>query len=81
MKDDLKDKLMDCNFFSLMTDGSTDHGVIEEAFTYVRYLEKSIARPVTAYLGIEEPKAGTGRGYLDVVDSCFQRATNMDSVT
>jgi len=64
-----------------MTDGSTDHGVIEEAIMYVRYLEKSTGRPVTAYLGIEEPKAGTGRGYLDAVDSCFQRATNIDSVT
>ena len=81
MKDDLKDKLMDCNFFSVMIDGSTDHGVIEEAIMYVRYLEKSVGRPVTAYLGIEEPKAGTGRGYLDAVDSCFQRATNIDAVT
>ena len=81
MKEDLADKLKECNFFSLMIDGSTDHGVIEEAIMYVRYLEKSVGRPVTAYLGIEEPKAGTGRGYLDAVDSCFQRVTNMNSVT
>ena len=64
-----------------MIDGSTDHGVIEEAIMYVRYLDKSTGRPVTSYLGIEEPKAGTGRGYLEAVDSCFQRVTNIDSVT
>ena len=79
MKDDLKDKLMDSNLLSLMS--STDHGVIEEAIMYERHLEKSAARPVTAYLGIQQPKAGTGRGYSDAVDSCFQRATNIDSVT
>ena len=64
-----------------MIDGSTDHGVIEEVIMYVRYLEKSVGGPVTVYLGIEEPKAGSGKGYLDAVDSCFQRVTNMNSVT
>ena len=43
--------------------GSTDHGVIEEAIMYVRYLDKSVGRPVTVFLGIEEPKAGTGQGF------------------
>ena len=31
IKDDLADNLKGCNVFSLMIDGSTDHGVIEEA--------------------------------------------------
>ena len=51
-------------FFSLMIDGSTDHGVIEEAIMYVCYLDKSVGRPLTVFLGIEEPKAGTGRGFF-----------------
>ena len=42
MKDDLADTLEACNFYSLMIDGSTDHGVIEEAIMYVRYLDKSV---------------------------------------
>lgn len=81
MKDDLADKLKECPFFSVMIDGSTDHGVIEEAIMYVRYLEKSTGRPVTVYLGIQEPKAGTGKGYLEAADSCFQKVTQIDSVT
>ena len=81
MKDDLAVKLKECPFFSVMIDGSTDHGVIEEAIIYVRYLEKSTGRPVTVYLGIQEPKAGTGKGYLEAVDSCFQKVSNIDSVT
>ena len=64
-----------------MIDGSTDHGVIEEAIMYVRYLEKSVRRPVTVHLRIEEPKAGTGKWYLDAVDCCFLRVSNMNSVT
>lgn len=48
---------------------------------YVRYLEKSTGRPVTVYLGIQEPKAGTGKGYLEAVDSCFQKVMQIDSVT
>lgn len=64
-----------------MIDGSTDHGVIEETIMYVHYLDKTAGRPVTVYLGIEEPKAGTGRGNLDSVDSCFQRVTDTDSAT
>ena len=81
MKDDLCVKLKECPFFSVMIDGSTDHGVIEEAIMYVRYLEKSTGRPVTVYLGIQEPKAGTGKGYLEAVDSCFEKVINIDSVT
>lgn len=81
MKDDLADDLKDSHFFSLIIDGSTDHGVIEEAIMYVRHLDKSLGTPATVYLGIEEPKAGTGRGYLEAVDSCFQRVTNIDPVT
>ena len=77
MKDDLAVKLKECPFFSVML----DHGVIEEAIMYVRYLEKSSGRPVTVYLGIQEPKAGTGKGYLEAVDSCFQKVINIDSVT
>ena len=73
MKDNPADTLKACNFFSLMIDGSTDHGVIEEAIMYVRYLDKSVGRPLTVFLGIEEPKAGTGRGFLEAIDSCFQR--------
>ena len=36
MKDDLDVKLKECPFFSVMIDGGTDHGVIEEAVMYVR---------------------------------------------
>ena len=81
MKDNLADKLKECPFFSVMIGGSTDHGVIEEPIMCVHYLEKSTGRPVTMYLGIQEPKAGTGKGYLEAVDSCFQKVTNIDSVT
>ena len=42
MKDDLAHTLKACNFYSLMIDGSTDHGVIEEAIMYVHYLDKSV---------------------------------------
>ena len=63
--------------FSVMIDGSTDHGVIEEAIMYVRHLEKSAGRPVTVYLGIQEPNAGTGQGYLEAVDSCFQKSSTL----
>ena len=81
MKDDLADTLKACNFFSLMIDGSTDHGVIEEAIMYVRYLDKSVGRPLIVFLRIEEPKTGTGRGFLEVIDSCFQSVTNLNSDT
>lgn len=36
---------------------------------------------MTVYLGIQEPKAGTGKGYLEAVDSCFQKVMQIDSVT
>lgn len=53
MKDEIAEKLRGNNFLSVMADGGTDQGVMEEVLVYVRYLNMELGKPVNEYLAIQ----------------------------
>ena len=53
MKDEIAEKLRGNNFLSVMADGGTDQGVMEEVLVYVRYLDMELGKPVNEYLAIQ----------------------------
>lgn len=43
-------KLRESNFLSVMADGGTDQGAVEEVLVYVCYLDWEHGKPVSEYL-------------------------------
>lgn len=63
-------KLRESHFISVMEDGGTDFGVLEEVLVYVRYLDWELGKPVSEYLAIQEPKSGSGSDVLGAISTC-----------
>ena len=78
MKEDVAVKLRESNFISVMADGGTDFGVLEEVLVYVRYLDWELGKPVNDYQAIQEPKSGSGSDVLDAISTCMTKATGME---
>ena len=78
MEEDVAVKLRESNFISVMADGGTDFGVLEEVLLYVRYLDWELGKPVNDYLAIQEPKSGSGSDVLDAISTCMTKATGME---
>ena len=51
LKDDLRESFNLARFVAVLSDGSTDAGILEEEILYVRFLENGI--PVTRFAGIK----------------------------
>ena len=77
MKEDIAVKLKKSNFISVMADGGTDQGVMEEVLVYVRYFDMELGKPVSEYLAIQEPKSGSGVGVLDAINTSISNTTGM----
>jgi hypothetical protein len=54
LKDDLVKDLIDAKYYSLLTDGSTDSGVLEQELIYVLFLNRS-GRAEVKFYSIESP--------------------------
>ena len=78
MKDEIAEKLRGNNFLSVMADGGTDQGVMEEVLVYVRYLDMELGKPVNEYLAIQEPKSGSGADVLDAISFAISNTTGME---
>ena len=78
MKDEIAEKLRGNNFLSVMADGGTDQGVMEEVLVYVRYLDMELGKPVNEYLAIQEPKSGSGADVLDAISFAISNTTRME---
>ncbi len=59
LKDDLVKDLVDAKYYSLLTDGSTDSGVLEQELIYVLFLKRS-GRAEVKFYGIESPANAVG---------------------
>ena len=55
IKEDLKTAINDCRFVSVLSDGSTDKGIIEEEIVYVRYVKDG--EPHTNLVSVEFPSS------------------------
>ena len=53
LKDNLSESFNSAHFFSVLSDGSTDSGVIEQEAIYVRYLGNGCTQ--TKFAGIKPP--------------------------
>ncbi len=71
-------KLKESHFISVMADGGTDFGVLEEVLVYVRYLDWELGKPVSEYLAIQEPKSGSGSDVLDAISTCVAKTSGME---
>ena len=70
-------KLRESNFISVMADGRTDFGVLEEVLVYAHYLDWELGKRINEYLAIQEPKSERGSDILDAISTCVSQATAM----
>ena len=72
MKDDLVKDLVDAKCYSLLTDSSTDSGVLKQELIYVLLLNKS-GQAEEKFYGIESPDHANAVGLTDAVKLAFNR--------
>ena len=69
-------RLSKANYYSLLTDGSTDAAVIEEELEYVLFLDVD-GHPKVKFMSIETPKHTTADGLKDIIDLCANPCSRM----
>ena len=70
-KEDLIKAISTSNYFSLLTDGSTDSAVIEEEVLYLLFLNEG--KPEIKFFIIETPSHTTAEGLKEAISSAFKR--------
>ena len=65
IKLNLKSDVEDTRFLSVLSDGSTDAGILEEEIVYIRYLKENA--PVTKFAGIKNLQKGDAPGILKAI--------------
>ncbi|KAI7789501.1 putative zinc finger protein 862-like, partial [Triplophysa rosa] len=75
-REKLMGTLKKTKYFSIMIDGATDAGTIENELLYVRFLGEN--GPVNAYLSIQDVKQGTAAGILQAIYTAFEEAEISD---
>ena len=70
-KEDLIKAISLSNYFSLLTDGSTDNVVIEEEVLYLLFLNEG--KPEIKFFSIETPSHSTAEGLKEAISSAFKR--------
>lgn len=56
---------------SILSDGSTDTGVLEQEIVYVRYVDVKEMIPVTTFVNIVELKSANSEGVLNAILSAL----------
>ncbi|XP_066915547.1 zinc finger protein 862-like [Clytia hemisphaerica] len=69
MKDSFVNDLLNANYYSVLTDGSTDASITEQEVVYVLYL--SGGEPKVKFLGIEAPDQATADGLKENIEKAF----------
>ena len=70
-KEDLIKAISTSNYFSLLTDGSTDSAVIEEEVLYLLFLNEG--KPEIKFFSIKTPSHTTAEGLKEAISSAFKR--------
>ena len=61
-----KDEINGARFLSVLSDGSTDAGILEEEAVYLRYVRDG--RPVTQFAGVKNPDKADAAGILKAIN-------------
>ena len=75
-KNDMKTELKSLRFYSILSDGSTDSGNIEEELVYVTYLSNGTAK--VSFLSIENAQNVDANGIKECLKSAFKHFDNDD---
>ena len=70
-KEDIIKAISTSNYFSLLTDGSTDSAVIEEEVLYLLFLNEG--KPEINFFSIKTPSHTTAEGLKEAISSAFKR--------
>ena len=80
IKWDLKCDIENARFVSVLTDGSTDSGILEEEIVYVRYLHNN--KPTTQFAGIKYiPYKADAPGILKAIEDVLVSLKSVDKVS
>lgn len=71
MKQELVTEIKNSPFMSILSDGSTDTGVLEQEIVYVRYVDVKEMIPVTSFVNIVELKSANSEGVLNAILSAL----------
>lgn len=71
MKQELVTEIKNSPFMSILSDGSTDTGVLEQEIVYVRYIDVKEMIPVTTFVNIVELKSANSEGVLNAILSAL----------
>ncbi|XP_071835235.1 zinc finger protein 862-like [Apostichopus japonicus] len=72
MVEDLKNKIKNTAFYSVLTDGSTDSGILEKELTYILFLDAE-GQLVSTLLGLNDVEHGTAEGLKKVLEETFAK--------
>lgn len=71
MKQELVTEIKNSPFMSILSDGSTDTGVLEQEIVYVSYVDVKEMIPVTSFVNIVELKSADSEGVLNAILSAL----------
>ena len=70
MKDSFVEDLLSANYYSLLTDGSTDASILEQEGFYVLFLSKK-GEPVVKFFSIQTPDHAHAEGLKKCLENAF----------
>ena len=65
LKMELKSDINNCRFVSILSNGSTDKGILEEEIIYARYVKDGV--PHTQLVSVEEPSSPNAVGTMNAI--------------
>ena len=76
MKNNLGHHFSNTCFVSILTDGSTDSGILEQEIVYVRYSNEN-NKPVAPFAGLKNPMKADALGILSAVEDVMKSFPNL----
>ena len=68
-----KEKLKQCNFVTVLCDGSTDSAVIEKECIYVLFVDPDTFEPKLTFFSLEEPPSQDANGLISTIETAFKK--------
>ena len=78
MENSLQERLSDVNFFSVLTDGSTDASAIENEAVFVRCMEKTLTR--ISFVDLADLKTGKAKEIGEAIQMSFEEIGAVDDL-
>ena len=69
----MKDYLVKDHYYAILTDGSTDSGILKQEALYVLFLSPSSGLPVLKFLSVESPQYAHADGLKACIVDSFHR--------